>query len=665
MGKSLEEAGFMELALYGKHLYEAGRQTVWNPFPEYSAEELKIYWTEKREKVWLQGEIGFLSRKMELEEPESYLIFLAFLLETDQDFAAAFACLENGNSEWGVGRKLAKELYRYHQGDGELDQSLSRRRQWEPYLFGEGWTREKIRLSRPVAMFLKSPETWIQREAQEPSAGQKKLVEQAQAWGIRPQAERLAAYLKNPIQDKGECIVLTGPEGSGKRLCAETASALAGIPFFFLKNSEISEIGFETILKCALNEAVLCLSLPGKEGEQNEKAQAIISEGRRLLRAVFVLSGEETTLEGHASLFLKMEIPGLGERFRIWKREASGYPLADEVSLREMANKYALSPGQICRVLEMSVRQMRYHGQRCISEQILSEGCHCLLGEHFGNRASRVRNAFTWDDLVLPKRQKEKLMAACAQMRCRHKVLEEWGIQKKMPYGIGISLIFSGPPGTGKTMAAGILADQLGVELYKVRLAAVVSKFIGETEKNLEQIFEQAKKSQAALFFDEADALFGRRTEVKDSNDKYSNMEAAFLLQKIEEYDGIAILATNLLQNMDEAFRRRMKFIVDFPFPDPESRLAIWRRSIPRELPSGELDLEFLAESFELSGSGIRNVVYQAAFSAAAAGRSLQMGHLIRAIGSEYEKNGKTMLRKEAGPYVMDVEDLFGGGKGA
>ena len=206
-------------------------------------------------------------------------------------------------------------------------------------------------------------------------------------------------------------------------------------------------------------------------------------------------------------------------------------------------------------------------------------------------------------------------------------------LERKSPTGGGISVIFAGPPGTGKTMAAQVMASELCLDLYRIELPAVVSKYIGETEKNLEEIFEQASKSQVILFFDEADVLFSKRTEVRDSNDKYSNMEAAFLLQKMEEYEGITVLATNFLQNFDEAFKRRMKFIIDFPFPGPEERRQIWRQAFPAEVPvDGELDFDFLAGAFELSGSNIKNSVLHAAFLAAASGEAVSMRHVIAGV---------------------------------
>ncbi|MBO6301733.1 MAG: ATP-binding protein [Ruminiclostridium sp.] len=219
-------------------------------------------------------------------------------------------------------------------------------------------------------------------------------------------------------------------------------------------------------------------------------------------------------------------------------------------------------------------------------------------------------------------------------------------------------MIFTGPPGTGKTMAAQIIAAELGLDIYRISLANVVSKYIGETEKNLDEIFEKAKKSKVVLFFDEADVLFSKRTEVKDSNDKYSNMESAFLLQKIEEYSGIVILATNLVQNFDEAFKRRMKLMIDFPFPDAARRAEMWKRALPDKLPLDSIDFDYLVNSFELSGSNIKNIALHSAFLAAADGsRAVTMKHIIAALRNEYSKSGKAFTRAEAGEYFYYIDE--------
>ena len=212
-------------------------------------------------------------------------------------------------------------------------------------------------------------------------------------------------------------------------------------------------------------------------------------------------------------------------------------------------------------------------------------------------------------------------------------------------------------------MAAQIAAGELGLELYKVELPAVVSKYVGETEKNLSEIFREASRSQAVLFFDEADVLFGKRTEMKDAHDKYNNMEAAYLLQKMEEYDGVSILATNFLQNFDEAFKRRLKFVIEFPFPDAGYRRLLWRSVFPAETPlEGDVDWEFLAIQFELTGSAIKNVAVNAAFLAAGEGRAVGMGHLLTALRRELAKSGKVLSREDFGQYYMLAEEGDYGG---
>ncbi|MDE7299013.1 MAG: ATP-binding protein [Lachnospiraceae bacterium] len=279
---------------------------------------------------------------------------------------------------------------------------------------------------------------------------------------------------------------------------------------------------------------------------------------------------------------------------------------------------------------------------------MLHGACRRQLEHNLQEWAVRVKTDYAWEDLVLPRQQKEELKQAANQIKYRRQVYEEWGFSGVLSYGTGLSVLLTGPPGTGKTMAAQVLAGAMGLELYKIQLPAVVSKYIGETEKNLRQIFREGKKSPAALFFDEADVLFGRRTEVKDSHDKYSNMEAAFLLQNMEEYAGVVILATNFPQNIDEAFRRRIKFTIEFSMPDRQHRRLLWEKSFPKQAPLGaDVDLEYLAETFELSGSSIKNIAVNAAFLAAPGGEAVGMPHIIKALTGEYRKSGKYFSEEE------------------
>jgi SpoVK/Ycf46/Vps4 family AAA+-type ATPase len=222
--------------------------------------------------------------------------------------------------------------------------------------------------------------------------------------------------------------------------------------------------------------------------------------------------------------------------------------------------------------------------------------------------------------------------------------------------GRGLTALFSGGSGTGKTLAAEVVAHALGLDLYRIDLSRIVSKYIGETERNLDRVFGAAASVQGLLFFDEADALFGRRSEVKDAHDRYANIEIGYLLQKLEEFDGIAILATNLHGNLDTAFIRRLQFHVDFPFPDEEQRRRIWERHLPREAPVGsDVDLGFLARQFRLSGGHIRNVALAAAVMAADDQTTIDMRHLMRAVRRELQKAGRSCLEAEFGPFYADA----------
>jgi SpoVK/Ycf46/Vps4 family AAA+-type ATPase len=256
--------------------------------------------------------------------------------------------------------------------------------------------------------------------------------------------------------------------------------------------------------------------------------------------------------------------------------------------------------------------------------------------------AQRVPQTAGWSDLVLPADRMERLHALCARVRHRALVQDRWGFAGVPGAVGGVVALFTGPSGTGKTMAAGVLAGALGLELYRVDLAGVVSKYIGETEKNLERVFAAAEASDAVLFFDEADALFGKRTEVRDAHDRYANVEVSYLLQRIERHDGVVVLATNLRKNLDEAFQRRFQCVVEFPLPDRPHRRRIWQRVFPAAAPlDPALDLDLLADRFELSGGSIRNIAVEAAFAAAAEDRPIGPDHVASALRHEHQKLGR------------------------
>ena len=280
-----------------------------------------------------------------------------------------------------------------------------------------------------------------------------------------------------------------------------------------------------------------------------------------------------------------------------------------------------------------------------VTRDELYAACRNQSHHKLAELAVKIAPHYTWDDLVLPEEKAAQLKELCDQVVHRQRVYGDWGFARKFAHGRGISALFAGPSGTGKTMAAEVIAHELQLDLYKIDLSGVVNKYIGETEKNLAKIFHEAEASNAILFFDEADALFGKRTKISDAHDRYANIETSYLLQRMEAYDGIVILATNLRENMDEAFTRRIKFIVDFPFPDVASRKLIWQTHFPRETPvSTDLDYDWLAQQFQITGGNIKNIVLGAAFCAAANGGTINMMHVLHGARREFEKIGKSWI---------------------
>lgn len=276
----------------------------------------------------------------------------------------------------------------------------------------------------------------------------------------------------------------------------------------------------------------------------------------------------------------------------------------------------------------------------------LWNGCRQESRGGLDNLAQRLETTADWDSLVLPEAQLAVLRQIAAHLRQRFKVQEEWGFAAQGSRGLGLATLFAGESGTGKTLAAEVLAHTLNLDLYRIDLSAVVSKYIGETEKNLRKVFDAAEDCGAILLFDEADALFGKRTEVKDSHDRHANIEVSYLLQRMEAYHGLAVLTTNLKSSLDTAFLRRLRFVVQFPFPDQEQRLALWRRAFPAATPTRDLDLDKLSR-LSMTGGSIRNIALNAAFLAADAGEPVSMSHLLTAAHAEASKRERPLADAE------------------
>lgn len=330
---------------------------------------------------------------------------------------------------------------------------------------------------------------------------------------------------------------------------------------------------------------------------------------------------------------------------------AAGTATAD-ARLVDATRAYRLDSGQIRRAAAVASRLAALEG-RPVEAQDLRTAVRAQNGAGLARLARRIEPAVGWDDLVLPPSTRGQLSDLALRARHREQVLGQWRMRPGGGRGRGIVALFAGESGTGKTMSAEVVAADLGMELYVVDLSSVVDKYIGETEKNLERIFVEASDVNAVLLFDEADAVFGKRSQVKDAQDRHANVESAYLLQRIESFDGIAVLTTNLRANLDEAFTRRLDVVADFPVPDKDQRLALWERCLGTDIPRApDLDLRTCAERFELTGGSIRACAVTAAYQAAESGGPLDTEQLVSAVLSEYRKLGRLVLESEFGPWL-------------
>ena len=471
-------------------------------------------------------------------------------------------------------------------------------------------------------------------------------------------------------------LYFQGPGGAGKRRAAEALATETGVPLLaanFLRISD-SKTDFDYALKLLFREvwfqdAILFLDgvdaffTHDRDNQHNLLLDALAADaGITILAGVkpWVPLGSLPT----GVLTIQFDIPDLTRRRDCWeaKSKEAGFTL-NGLNLDVLAGRFRLTPGQIAEAVALASNHARWrtagkladhspshaNGQPTIGD--LFTAAREQSGHDLATLARKIEPIYTWDDIVLPEDTMAQLREICQWVTHRHRVLGEWGFNRKLSMGKGVTALFAGPSGTGKTMAAEIIANEregLGLELYKIDLAGVVSKYIGETEKNLDRIFTAAENANAIIFFDEADALFGKRSEVRDSHDRYANIEVSYLLQKMEEYDGITILATNLRQNLDESFLRRLAFTVHFPFPDEVSRRRIWAGIWPTEVPlANDVDLDFPAHQFKLSGGNIKNIALAAAFLAAADGGSVMMEHVLQATRREYQKMGKFLTDAE------------------
>jgi AAA+ superfamily predicted ATPase len=477
-------------------------------------------------------------------------------------------------------------------------------------------------------------------------------------------AERIAAVWSRADGEPDLPIVeLCGGEIGNKRPIAAAASALIGLRLHAVPESGLpgSPVELESFLRLWEREAVLGASALLLECDDAEPPTAVAIAGllESIRSPVMISARSPLRCPGRVVVLFDVAHPSPSEQAELWRgalqpafRELNGEVerLVSQFSLSATAIDSAAVQAEQARDPDPARPDPRADAADGLVTT-LWDACRFQARPRLEGLAHRIEPGARWDDLVLAEGQKQILRQIAVHVRQRAKVYRAWGFASKGTRGLGISALFAGPSGTGKTMAAEVLANELRLDLFRIDLSQVVSKYIGETEKNLRRVFEAAEEGAAILLFDEADALFGKRSEVKDSHDRYANIEVSYLLQRMEAYRGLAILTTNRRSALDPAFLRRIRFVVEFPFPDGVQRAEIWRRVFPAATPTEDLKIESLAR-LNASGGHIRNIAIGAAFLAADAGEPVRMSHLLSAARSEFAKMEKPLNDSEVAGWI-------------
>ena len=465
-------------------------------------------------------------------------------------------------------------------------------------------------------------------------------------------------------QEEESMIFLEGEEGLGKSFLIEQLGRAAGLDVLFvyadrllsIPPSDRQEIVLELIRRCLFEQEFFCLkNFPSEPEGAMELLSILVCLHDNL--SLFFVNGRRCP-DSHYPLRNQMyritvDYPDSSEQKKLWDIFAKELSIKyeEDVNLDHLVSKYKMSPGRIRQTL-ISARlfsrveedeESFYVGKDCIEREIRT-----VSEQAFGEYATKLNCPFEMKDLQLTKESERQLMLAMNRVRLRSVVNGQFGFGKKLPYGSGTSIVFYGPPGTGKTMAAQVFARELGLDIYRIDLSQIENKYIGETSKNIGKIFDAARNSNVILFFDEADSLFAKRTEVSNSNDKHSNAQTAYLLQKIEEYEGVSILATNIATNFDAAFKRRMTFFIPVERPNEDERRMLWKKAFPEEAPLGEdVNFDVYARVEDMTGSLIKSAAVSASYYAAAEGRQISHADIVNAIDEEVKKIGKLSVKAE------------------
>lgn len=627
----------------------------------------------------LRSPLALAGARLGLSGADLELIFIASAPELDLRYEPLYGYLNNDIARRTATLDMAQRLL---DGQGEPDLSPDPAKPQGPH--GEDWppfdghrlrTRahsliaagllfapddgerrsslvQPILAPRPLARFLLGIAPRAMERSPDP------LHETGAPPGGGPCLERILASAQAPTRpakgpgERGELILCRGEDGLRLAEWARDLLATRGLHGLHLSPEVLATDQDATLLARLAGAALVLHESPS--GERDPAAlerlaatlERIGAEGGTILWLVPRAWQPAGALSHLPLIGLELPRAGLAQRTADWTRALTAAGLCPDPSqagslAASLAGRFSFDRSRI-RQAAVSARVLAAADPGVVQgSQAVERAARQIAAHSLAQVAQHATKPHTWEQLVLPSTTLSLLREVGGAIGSRERVYRDWAMQRRTGRSSGLMLLFAGASGTGKTMAASVIANQVGLELFRIDLAGVVSKYIGETEKNLDRIFAVARDADAILLFDEADALLGKRAEVKDAHDRYANIEVAYLLQKMEEHDGAVVLATNLPKNLDQAFARRMHYVVEFPRPNPLLRLALWQGMLPPELPRGDdIDFGFLAEQFDLTGGDIQTVVLEAAFLAAGEGSALSMGHLMHALARRQTKHG-------------------------
>ena len=597
-----------------------------------------------------------------------FCLLMAVAVEMDAHYLMAYKELSDYSSDY-LTFALAEDIFSEYAEPEELPGIRQYRNIIEkcplfniiPSNDGEGSLLDGITINRQLASIIKGD--------YEIESGLNEIISERVAIGSEDEGaihkediQKLQTFL-NANEHAGNIVHIRGKKGSGRKNLVLRALDKARIVIIvsvdrliMVTPEKVRSYTKEILVRSTTLGRDLIIVCEDKENLPFLKGflRTAIPETDRL----FIITDEKVYLDdvlsGYRSFTVDIGIPSALERQLIWKKKFEEIDVDKDVDIEELSGKYRLYPGVISGCVSQAKARCDAEGKTKVTKKMLADAILDNTTTALDALCDRIPLKFTWDDLVIDDRQKLIMETLCSRVKNRSIVDEEWGFNDKITYGRGVSLILFGAPGTGKTMAAQVMAKEIGMALYRVDLSQLVDKYIGETEKNIGKIFDAASDGNVILFFDEADALFSKRTDVTSSNDKHANTEVAFLLQKIEQHEGVTFLATNRFNDFDAAFIRRINYAVRIERPDAATRLKLYEKILPKKTPKADdINLKYYADNFEISGSEIKEVLYSAAFMAAADNKCLSNKHILQALKLQQEKTGKIVSGAEISRFIM------------